>query len=42
VNPEEITYFFENDILAGDRKFRLEAENRVGNKSVFEYVLKRK
>lgn len=37
-----ITYFFDNDTPTGDLKFRLEAEDRVGNKSVFDYVLKRK
>jgi hypothetical protein len=37
-----ITYFFDSDTPAGNLKFKLEAEDRVGNKSVFNYVLKRK
>jgi hypothetical protein len=37
-----ITYFFDNDTPPGDLTFKLEAEDRVGNKSIFNYVLKRK
>ena len=37
-----ITYFFDSDTPPGDLTFKLEAEDRVGNKSVFNYVLKRK
>lgn len=37
-----VTYFFdENTPKAGPLNFRLEAEDRVGNKTVFEYQLKR-
>ena len=37
-----ITYFFDTDTPSGNLQFKLEAEDRVGNKAVFEYALKRK
>lgn len=37
-----ITYYFDSDTPPGNLRFKLEAEDRVGNKTVFEYLLKRK
>ncbi len=37
-----ITYYFDADTPPGNLPFRLEVEDRVGNKTVFEYILKRK
>lgn len=37
-----ITYYFDADTPPGNLPFRLEVEDRVGNKTVFNYVLKRK
>jgi len=36
-----ITYFFDENTPAGQLDFRLEVEDRVGNKTVFNHVLKR-
>ena len=37
-----ITYYFDADTPPGNLQFKLEAEDKVGNKAVFEYLLKRK
>ncbi|MEI8137498.1 MAG: M23 family metallopeptidase, partial [Bacteroidota bacterium] len=37
-----VTYYFDKDTPPGNLQFKLEAEDRVGNKAVFEYHLKRK
>jgi hypothetical protein len=37
-----ITYYFDADTPSGNLHFKLEAEDRVGNKTFFEYLLKRK
>ena len=36
-----ITYYFDSDVPKGNLIFRLEAEDKVGNRSVMECVLKR-
>ncbi|MBL7913299.1 MAG: M23 family metallopeptidase [Bacteroidia bacterium] len=37
-----LTYYFDTDTPPGNLPFRLEVEDRVGNKTVLEYLLKRK
>ncbi len=39
---DQLTYHFDTDTPPGDLPFKLEVEDRVGNKTVFEYFLKRK
>ncbi|MBA3682659.1 MAG: M23 family metallopeptidase [Bacteroidetes bacterium] len=37
-----VTYYFDADTPPGNLPFRFEVEDRVGNKTIFEYVLKKK